>query len=648
MTYEIETYRPKYNELTPQQQKSIDKHLFTELEQIAKIGDYLISGDGWNTVSKIVDIYYLEEERWKDGGKIKYTVQSLFIETVTVDFVTREVDSHVNVSSAASKFTGYNRASVWTGTLEELISKSKSLISEESIESKEDEEPVSTGISTLDSIGFTHQKKELIQQMNFAKSIADTAKAMLDRKIRELRDKVDTKMKEVKKLSGIIWTLELYLGIKEDIHIIQEGVPANTEEPIRLLQAMSFIDEEVGDPTDGGLDISDIPKFLKWLVTKNTYLGYYNYELLVPYKKSVRILRVRRDSKKYSENPFINSMLNDVNFRTFILIRNGSLLYYISTDMEFGDKLFPSQTELMDLYTSITDEERGWSRRNEKDVMELMDKEILRYKRNLIIMQGLVDRTEVFGKVQGKIKFLDGSSINSGDVELVYDSDANNLISDGAEFFTDWMRDSNQRLHQGSRVLYSPTDYYQNRDIDSKDRFHKMHLGSHIGAERKYLKFPPTPDRGIYLLYEEKTKGELHDAGDFFISYLPDDEVENENGKWVKRKNKVSYLVKAGRDIINYDELTHREIDWLYKMLHDRRLRRNYMSNLRFILGLIKFKEAELAEERPFASLIISATGKGLEEVLDAIHWWKSKNKYCRPLKEDDNKAYRMILSKLK
>jgi len=36
------------------------------------------------------------------------------------------------------------------------------------------------------------------------------------------------------------------------------------------------------------------------------------------------------------------------------------------------------------------------------------------------------------------------------------------------------------------------------------------------------------------------------------------------------------------------------------------------------------------------------------EDVWEAVNWWKIKNKWKRPIREDDNKALRMIEKRVK
>ena len=449
----------EYSQLSVADQTKITKQLFSEHDQVVSIGDYLVS-DSYLRIERVLDMKFVEEMVWAkpndtaDREKVPEQILYIYYQRMK----TWEGEFEDTQKRKASDCFG-SSLGIWKGTLEELKNQAELLIKTPDPDEEEEEEQ-SEGLATLDSGGFIAKKKSIILKKNEMVSVSNTARGLMEEKVSQLRAKVSLMQKEVEKLSEIIWTLELYLGLKEDICLIKKGKPASNKEPIKLLQERLYMDEEVGDPTNGGVDFRNIDKFIEWLLSYSDYFGHPNFELLVPHQKCVRILRVRREAKRYSDNPWINASLNKANFETFILIRNGDSLYYIATDMQFSDKLFPAQDDLMDVYNRIKDSQ-GVQSASEKveDVVGM-------YKRNLIIMQGLIDRTEVFGDLYGKVNFLNGTSINSGEVELIYDCDKSNQISDGDLLFSDWLSKSNKEITKGSRILYIPS-YKYNGDYAS-------------------------------------------------------------------------------------------------------------------------------------------------------------------------------------
>ena len=62
----------------------------------------------------------------------------------------------------------------------------------------------------------------------------------------------------------VITTIELYLGINEELFCIQEGAKAHVDTPITFRQGVLYMDEEIGHWKDGGLDYTNIEWFDTW------------------------------------------------------------------------------------------------------------------------------------------------------------------------------------------------------------------------------------------------------------------------------------------------------------------------------------------------------------------------------------------------
>ena len=92
---------------------------------------------------------------------------------------------------------------------------------------------------------------------------------LIHKKLDHLRSVKSELSKQLSKVYKVI--LELYLGIKEDIIQIKEGKLGNIGDPITFRQMILYMDEEVGDPSDGGLDFERIDQFDDWVSEKNNY-----------------------------------------------------------------------------------------------------------------------------------------------------------------------------------------------------------------------------------------------------------------------------------------------------------------------------------------------------------------------------------------
>lgn len=234
-----------------------------------------------------------------------------------------------------------------------------------------------------------------------------------------------------------IFSVELYAGLSEQLHVIREGEPAAITEKIHIFQGRCYMDEEcLAQYKTGGMDYETIDKFDAWLLQPE------NFERLFPFPKTVVAFRVRRHHKDYgcsSWSDFVKVLFADrMNKMTFLYIRNGTSLYCLRTAIDFDDPLFPDVQEgLIEgkmwgrVYSGrvselISDHEyqeglknareldhqypkffREKSYRNEyepfdkssvhyDDMLRHVHNQMQKHNRLVLVLQGLLDRSPVF------------------------------------------------------------------------------------------------------------------------------------------------------------------------------------------------------------------------------------------------------------
>lgn len=509
----------------------------------------------------------------------------------------------------------------------------------------------STELMVIDTQAYVALRDRLALQASAISAFTAQAQLQLKARMNELKAIADEFRGKIKKLNKIIWTLELYMGIEEDIYHIQAGIDAPNSEVIKLMQERLYIDEEVGDPTDGGIDIRTIEDFDAWLLQKSGYWKKYNYELLMPFNKCVRIMRLRRKKKERDDRgdirtAFMNANLAIQDMQTYMLVRNGSNIYSIRCDMNFGEKLFPSETELLDMQEDISNDESDkdhWQRRSARQKEDEFLSTYERYQRNIIILQGLIERTPIFGDTHGVNLFKPGGTKDV--VEFVYEDALR--IGDGQQTAIQWYHDAKEGLTEGCRALvFSAESAYHYRDKDDPAwEFFKFPWN--------VRKTPARPDLGIYTLYyydPVKEEGKHGSYEKWYIKYLPEDTVYT--GDWYtgeeKQRTKRVAISLDCFSYINFDMVTHRNIDDLWRLMHSREDRRNYLTLMPALMKIRGYKLEELEKELPFAQLVMMQNNISLLSARDYIHWWKTKNKWKRTLEVDDKKALRMIQKQVK
>ena len=127
---------------------------------------------------------------------------------------------------------------------------------------------------------------ELEIKKNRAKAIASRLHAMMETKYRKLHAIVQKFEEKLEKIYKVLYTIELYLGVNEDVVQLVQGDKAPLEEPVCLRQLLLYMDEEIGIYENGGIGFQDIPKFDAWISD--------NFKKIIPEPKCVVAFRIKR------------------------------------------------------------------------------------------------------------------------------------------------------------------------------------------------------------------------------------------------------------------------------------------------------------------------------------------------------------------
>lgn len=137
-----------------------------------------------------------------------------------------------------------------------------------------------------------------------------------------------------------IFNIQLYAGLTEQVVQILDGEPATLDTKIHLMQRQCFMDEEcLARYEVGGMDYKNIGEFDGWLTRPE------NLDRLLPFPRcmvSFRVRRNRKDREIVDLSDFLRVMSEEkADQWTFLYIRNGGQVYRMSTELKFGEKLFP-------------------------------------------------------------------------------------------------------------------------------------------------------------------------------------------------------------------------------------------------------------------------------------------------------------------
>ncbi len=493
----------------------------------------------------------------------------------------------------------------------------------------EDEDEVKISESTELA---TFNKEYYHSMFNIVRQKQDKFQLMqrvLENKKDALQQYVSRQMKVLSKIKKVIWTIELYLGTEEEIVQLQVGETCEPDIPISFRQRVLYMDEEVGvaehENVDyNGIDFQNIEEFDEWVIKDK------NYDLLIPEPRGIVILRVRREDIKYVDDPIANSYLNDHNKVTYILIKNGENIYRIYADIIIHPRLFPTKGEVDSLLRSI--DESDWESDKEK-----ADNKLFSYKQNLIMLQGLIERTPIFQPMKKAVNLF--KDFDSPLINFVYD-DEWTLLTDGRPSFKEWKKQINSRIVRGSRILFSGFRFGDTRYDSKYERYDSFRFDAEYYSK---------PDEGVYTVDKIIPKREyVTDA--IKCKWMPEEDVGEgwfgHDGSH-ERKNKASfYLDKNDWCVLNYDLISLEDVEYY---IHCRIDRSNYLETLPVLYRIKKQRIKELKWEKEFVKSLRMKYNLDDDKIIwKIVEWWKSKVIWQRPIMSDDKKAFTMITSKLK
>lgn len=450
-----------------------------------------------------------------------------------------------------------------------------------------------------DLMVMKEQQEMTIARVRYMKDMME-AKAKdytraMERKMQPLINAIAVMNKTVENMKYAIQVIEGYLGVGVDAITVSDGDRAAMGTPVVVRQRILFMDEEVACiKADGqGLDHYGKEVFYEWMKDPK------NRDIIVPEERCIVIMKPKRYDYHYTDDFYENRYMNRWNHHSFIVIRDGDNVLCIESDnLSVYDKVFIKPVEQV----AKSRIETGINKKNQEGLI----------KRTIYlcaVLQGLVEQGVLFGG-DPEINIIKGRNVN-----LVYDDD-DNMIGTGIMPFKDFLKEKNNGVRRGSRILYyyggEPTRFYASK-----------------------WTMPEEPERGVYSV-EENEDGKL------YFLYMPIGKAYSWTKGYVDRVKRIGWTLGS---YINYDAVTSSEME---AYLKDRTQRKHYCDIIP-LLTLLKIAKAEEESwERDFSNLM-AAQFKDHDEtqvrqiISEAIVWWREKVIYVRPLKSDDKKSWRMI-----
>lgn len=507
-------------------------------------------------------------------------------------------------------------------------------------EEEQEDTPEDTTTTALSQHAQTKDQVNMeIARLDRMNKELSKARLLIEMRRQQLHNYMTTMQKKMRQLQKIVDAIEIYLGIHQEMLQLTEGMPS--DKPIYIFQQILYMDEEVGDPRMRhghlGIDFKSIDDFDTWLLEGN------NLDKIIPMDKGIVVVRPSRQKREYSNDPLVNALMNDNNSMAYLLIRNGDNIYRIWTDLHMGERFFPTMHEIQKTWEEL--DATPW----ESDKEKLNEIEYT-YKRNALIIQGLLDRTDIFAPMSHPINIFKPSTYEDESLILIRDDEM--TLPTGRKPFKQWLADMNAQIAEGSRILITDlgvnSQTYYNSRKDWNHRFVRYYQNDWA--------YPALPNKGIYSVQMvedtqwDNYSGKREHKKFPCISYRPSDEAQFGSGwEWDPhpRKRNSRFVIEPTRDmwLVNYDLITIEDIDYYLTSRVDRK---DYLNSIPLLQAVREMLLEEKEKESHFVKLVANRMNCTEEVVWEAVDWWKLKNKWKRGIHQDDAKALRMIEKRIR
>lgn len=496
-------------------------------------------------------------------------------------------------------------------------------------------------------------------QKNWITGKTDELKSEMDLVAAYQMEKVNTTLasisEETTRAEGLlqnVQTMRLFLGEDMAITPLLDGKGADASEPLTLMQRMLYLDEEIiiNDLLEGFSDDQMDPENLTEIFTKDFSL----VERMLPYPRCAAIVRVRRNQREFNTEGMSIAQLFEVldiakaDMRVHILVRDGERLSMITADetTSGAQRFFPSRAEIDALFktrsyfgqdsTEILPDNVEYS-----DARAEHDKRALFYKRFLILMWGVHERTNAFGPFMPKGGNWLSLTTHSERFRFVHDEEE--VLSDGRPSISEFVSAANDAMTHGSRVIA-----YWNRAID----------GSNAPAIAEESDYRRSWKVGIDLV-ENISLSMVQAEGATLVA-----RARVQQGGWRKKPRTFDAKVTIKRPtrtrharpdslldhwiadgVLCLDTVTLEDIDYY---ANSRAAREAYLRYAHLLVAARKV----LHEERQTALALVDelrAAGFAFEDayMTRALRLWRSANKWGWPEKESQRKALATLAARL-
>lgn len=309
---------------------------------------------------------------------------------------------------------------------------------------------------------FEAQKAWITERTEDLKEEMSLVAAYQSEKVNTTLAAISQETSRARNLLDNVRTMRLFLGEDMEVTPLLDGAGADPDEPLTFMQRLLFLDEEIiiNDLLEGFSDDQMTPETLSQIFSRDFSL----VERMLPYPRCAAIVRVRRDARSLDTSRmdigelFAALSIAQADERIHILVRDGRRLHMVTADetTSGAERFFPSRQEIEKLfqvrsYRGAESREIVPDNVDYAEARERHDQKALFYKRFLILMWGLHERSDIFGPFMDK--GANWLSATTHDAQFRFVHDEENTLTDGRPDVSDFITSLNGAMTQGSRAL---------------------------------------------------------------------------------------------------------------------------------------------------------------------------------------------------
>lgn len=393
-----------------------------------------------------------------------------------------------------------------------------------------------------------------------------------------------------KTLGDGIKSLGLYTGDDVSVYTIINGVEASSEIPLTLVQKALYADEELAFFCEEArrLDVDNVERFFFDRLKETPAL----VNQIFPTERCMLVMAIRRTYIDYQDR-YYNMVMNKANQASFLMVRNGENIHVVYSPIGShlaAKNLFPSRDYLEKHFLHWKGEiQIDINHLQYSDSLAAADREILHYKRFLLLIAGLQHRENLFGnfyKLEETFNIFFPEFQNKY-FNFIHDDDGEGLIEGEKRLsLTGFIDQHNEYLSKGSWILCD-TRQMINKDTAPACFRYSWRYGNKDNNGYNEIKRPV--ERYVLAQVQEDKKG-------LFVKIS----CTNEGVTYSDKIHTVDVRVEVSRSYINRSErLDHLVLDnmsasALLHYISQRKYRGDYMKYIelfkqaRIMLGTLK------------------------------------------------------------